>query len=102
MAWTCASRPTPGCPARRSATATAGRWASCWIASSCDEGGSIDVFGQLQIGDRRERWLVGLADAGLCAARVLPFLRSSRAPSAFPHRILLLRLERVGDLLMAL
>lgn len=60
------------------------------------------MFGQLQITDRRERWLVGLADAGLYAARALPFLRSSRAPSAVPRRILLLRLERVGDLLMAL
>jgi ADP-heptose:LPS heptosyltransferase len=56
----------------------------------------------LQIYDRRERVLVGAADRALWAAAALarPFRR--RVPPARPHRILLLRLERIGDLLMAL
>jgi ADP-heptose:LPS heptosyltransferase len=61
------------------------------------------VFHHLQIPYRQERWIVGLADAGL---RALTFLGSPfRAPStaaAPPKRILLLRLERVGDLVMVL
>jgi len=46
--------------------------------------------------------LVALADRGLRAAAVLtrPFRR--RRPAAVPRRILLLRLERIGDLLMTL
>jgi ADP-heptose:LPS heptosyltransferase len=56
----------------------------------------------LQIYDRRERTLVGVADAALSAVAALarPFRR--RVPPAAPKRILLLRLERIGDLLMAL
>jgi lipopolysaccharide heptosyltransferase II len=56
----------------------------------------------LQIYDRRERALVAAADRvlGLGAAILRPFA-SRRAPAA-PRRILLLRLERIGDLLMAL
>ena len=56
----------------------------------------------LQIYDRRERALVATADRALAlgAAVARPF-RRRRAPVA-PGRILLLRLERIGDLLMAL
>jgi ADP-heptose:LPS heptosyltransferase len=56
----------------------------------------------LQIYDRRERALVGMADRVLSAAAAVarPFRR--RVPPAAPQRILLLRLERIGDLLMAL
>lgn len=56
----------------------------------------------LQIYDPRERALVTAADAVLGAARTVagPFRRRTR-PAA-PRRILLLRLERIGDLLMAL
>jgi ADP-heptose:LPS heptosyltransferase len=61
------------------------------------------VFRHLQIPYRRERWLVGLADVGLGAATFLGWPRSSRTENAAnPRRILLLRLERVGDLVMVL
>jgi ADP-heptose:LPS heptosyltransferase len=61
------------------------------------------VFRHLQIPYRQERWLVGLADAGLAAAKLLGWPRASRLPRAErPRRILLLRLERVGDLIMVL
>jgi ADP-heptose:LPS heptosyltransferase len=57
---------------------------------------------RLQIHDRRERALVTIADrvvgAGVAIGR--PFRR--RQMPAGPRRILLLRLERIGDLLMAL
>jgi ADP-heptose:LPS heptosyltransferase len=56
----------------------------------------------LQIYDARERRLVAAADALLAvaagAARLWPFHRRAAAP---PRRILLLRLERIGDLLMS-
>jgi hypothetical protein len=56
----------------------------------------------LQIHDRRERALVTAGDAVLTtlATAARPF-RRRRRPAA-PARILLLRLERIGDLLMAL
>ncbi len=56
----------------------------------------------LQIYDRRERALVSAGDAVLAAVTSVarPF-RRRRRPDA-PARILLLRLERIGDLLMAL
>ena len=56
----------------------------------------------LQIYDRRERALVSAGDSvlGAMAAVTRPFRRRHR-PQA-PARILLLRLERIGDLLMAL
>lgn len=61
------------------------------------------MFGHLQIPYREERWLVGLADAAL---RALTFpaslLRTSHAAAVPPRRILLLRIERIGDLLMVL
>ncbi len=58
---------------------------------------------RLNIYDRRERALVGAADRVLAAAMALrrPFRRPRRV-SAGPRRILLLRLERIGDLIMAL
>ena len=56
----------------------------------------------LHIYDSRERALVGAADRvmGLASAAVRPFRRRTR-PEA-PGRILLLRIERIGDLVMAL
>jgi lipopolysaccharide heptosyltransferase II len=54
------------------------------------------MFDHLQIYAPRERTLVGLADAALTPLRW--FRRPSS--SAPPARILLLRLERIGDLLM--
>ena len=59
------------------------------------------VFDHLQIYDRRERWMVGCAELalkGFAAARI----GRPRRPSGIPRRILLLRLERIGDLLMIL
>jgi ADP-heptose:LPS heptosyltransferase len=56
----------------------------------------------LQIPDAGERALVRTADAALSVASTVarPFTR--RATAADPRRILLLRLERIGDLVMAL
>ena len=51
----------------------------------------------LQIYDRRERALVAAADAVLSPLRWI----RGRGPWPAPTRILLLRLERIGDLLMA-
>ena len=60
------------------------------------------MFDHLQIPYRQERALVGLADVGLSAAKRLGWPRTSTAADASPRRILLLRLERVGDLVMVL
>lgn len=61
------------------------------------------MFPHLQIPYRQERCLVGMADAGLRAlALVASPLQRERAAQGPPKRILLLRLERVGDLLMVL
>jgi len=49
----------------------------------------------LQIPYRRERWIVGAADALTWPLRLRP-----RPRGGVPSRILLLRLERIGDLLM--
>jgi ADP-heptose:LPS heptosyltransferase len=57
------------------------------------------MFDHLDIYTPSERWVVGLADAGLTVLS-LPFRR--RRPRGMPRRILLLRLERIGDLLMSL
>jgi lipopolysaccharide heptosyltransferase II len=56
----------------------------------------------LNIYDRRERLLVAIADQALAAAASVtrPFRR--RRPPRAPTRILVLRLERIGDLLMTL
>ena len=59
------------------------------------------MFDDLDIPNRRERWLVGAADLALGAA-TLPARIVRRRSSDAPERILLLRLERIGDLLMSL
>jgi ADP-heptose:LPS heptosyltransferase len=60
------------------------------------------VFDHLDgIYDRRERLAVGLADGALSVAAVPLGLLRRRARGE-PQRILLLRLERIGDLLMSL
>jgi lipopolysaccharide heptosyltransferase II len=59
------------------------------------------MFGHLQIYDQRERALVGAVDAVL--RLTAPAARAWRhRPAHPPARILLLRLERIGDLLMVL
>jgi ADP-heptose:LPS heptosyltransferase len=59
------------------------------------------MFEHLQIYDRRERTMVAAADAVLQA--VGPAVRAGRRASVRPpRRILLLRLERIGDLLMSI
>lgn len=60
------------------------------------------MFDHLQIPDRRERWLVGCADAALAPFAALRGWRRAPAPEVPPRRVLLLRLERIGDLLMTL
>jgi len=54
---------------------------------------------RLTIENRRERALVRLADALLAVA---PLARSSHVRLASPRRIVCLRLERIGDLLMTI
>jgi heptosyltransferase-2 len=56
----------------------------------------------LQIYDRRERAIVGAADRvlGMASAIAHPFRHRARPQT--PARVLLLRLERIGDLVMAL
>ena len=60
------------------------------------------MFDHLQIPYRRERAIVGLADAGLAVVKRLGWPRAPREVRDAPERILLLRIERVGDLLMVL
>ena len=60
------------------------------------------MFDHLQIPYRQERVLVGLADAGLRTASLLGWPGRPEDRGAAPGRILLLRLERIGDLLMVL
>jgi ADP-heptose:LPS heptosyltransferase len=57
---------------------------------------------RLHIYDRRERALVGAADHVLSVAAAVARPLRRRRPPLEPRRILLLRLERIGDLLMAL
>lgn len=59
------------------------------------------MFSYLQIYDPRERTLVGLADAGLRLLRAASRIVPGRRAAVPPRRILLLRLERIGDLLMS-
>lgn len=56
----------------------------------------------LQIYDRRERALVTTADRVLALGAAVARPLRRRRPPVVPRRILLLRLERIGDLLMAL
>jgi len=58
------------------------------------------VFDHLLIHNRVERWLVGAADLVLSAGTLIA--RRSTVTSDQPVRILVLRLERIGDLLMTL
>jgi lipopolysaccharide heptosyltransferase II len=58
------------------------------------------MFDYLQIYDRRERWAVGLADVALRALAAPARLRRLPPAGAAPQRVLVLRLERIGDLLM--
>jgi ADP-heptose:LPS heptosyltransferase len=61
------------------------------------------VFKHLQVYDRRERLLVGCTDALLVGCAPIARVLLNRAASGVPPRhILLLRLERIGDLVMAL
>jgi ADP-heptose:LPS heptosyltransferase len=60
------------------------------------------MFDHLQIYDRRERLLVGAADLLLKVGAGLSTSWTRADRVAPPRRILLLRLERIGDLLMAL
>ncbi len=59
------------------------------------------MFSHLQIYDPRERAVVGAADIGLHAVAPLARLLRRRAASD-PKRILLMRIERIGDLVMSL
>jgi lipopolysaccharide heptosyltransferase II len=56
------------------------------------------MFKYLQLSDPRDRRLVAVADALLAPAGVARL--RARGPAVRPRRILLLRLERIGDLLM--
>jgi len=58
------------------------------------------VFEDLQIYDARERWAVGLADAGLRLITAPARMWRTPRPDVPPRRVLVLRLERIGDLLM--
>jgi lipopolysaccharide heptosyltransferase II len=60
------------------------------------------MFPHLQIYDPRERLAVGLADLALRAAALTARAFPSAGPAFPPRRVLLLRLERIGDLLMTL
>jgi lipopolysaccharide heptosyltransferase II len=57
---------------------------------------------RLQIYDPRERALVGAADRALALAGAISTVLRRRRPPQALRRILLLRLERIGDLLMTL
>lgn len=59
------------------------------------------MFSHLQIYEPRERALVGAADALLSVVAPVARLFRRRGPAA-PTRILLMRIERIGDLLMTL
>lgn len=59
------------------------------------------MFPHLHLSDRRERLMVGAADVVLAGVAAVARRFGSRRPAAQPARILLLRLERIGDSLMA-
>lgn len=58
------------------------------------------VFNYLKIPDRRERWLVGSLDLALKPIAGIRRIREIPRQNVPPSRILLLRLERIGDMLM--
>ena len=60
------------------------------------------MFDYLQIYERRERFMVGTADVLLTAAAGLAGLWTRADRGGSPRRVLVLRLERIGDLLMTL
>jgi len=60
------------------------------------------MFNYLQIYDPSERRLVGCADVVLRAGAAVARLRPRRPAPAEPRRVLVLRLERIGDFLMTL
>lgn len=60
------------------------------------------MFDHLQIYDSRERSIVGCADALLTPCAAVARRLSFRRARNVPREILLLRLERIGDLLMTL
>jgi lipopolysaccharide heptosyltransferase II len=60
------------------------------------------VFDYLQVYDSRERLMVGCADALLAGSAAASRLFLRRGRRGTPRQILLLRLERIGDLLMTL
>ena len=60
------------------------------------------MFNHLQIYDSRERLIVGCADALLKGYGAASERLRSRPTGDVPRRILILRLERIGDLLMTL
>jgi lipopolysaccharide heptosyltransferase II len=60
------------------------------------------MFSHLQIPNRRERAIVGTADLALDAAAGLARLFHNRRSDTPPARVLVLRLERIGDLLMVI
>ncbi len=60
------------------------------------------MFARLTIQDPRERWLVGVADLALSAVTLVGRVWPSTDDDGPPRRILLLRLERIGDLLMTI
>jgi ADP-heptose:LPS heptosyltransferase len=60
------------------------------------------MFDHLEIYTPAERLAVGVADAALAAVTWPVGRLSRRHPQVAPHRVLLLRLERIGDLLMTL
>ena len=59
------------------------------------------LMADLQIYDPRERRIVAAADRVLAIGAGVARLWPRRAPASPPRRILLLRLERIGDLLMS-
>ena len=60
------------------------------------------MFDHLDIYTPSERWAVGLADAALSVAAWPVKALTRRRARALPSRVLLLRLERIGDFLMTL
>lgn len=65
-------------------------------------GDAADVFDHLHIRNRYERWLVGCADAAVAPLAAIRRWRHPPARDTPPQRVLLLRLERIGDLLMTI